>query len=270
MIKVIKELTFEELHHHLLEIAKAFDAVCRKNNIPYYMLGGTMLGAIRHKGFIPWDDDMDFGVPRKYFDTLIEIFERDLPSKYKCRTIYNSRNITLPFYKIEDTTTKCQNNQYYGKIQDFFGLNIDIFPLDSCDPHNHDVKNLLWLVDKYAGIYTRAANDSKKKEFIKRIIRFFIPFSKKTIYNYIERKAHALSPGNYLGNLYGRWKEKEIIPTEWYGNNSYYSFEDSYFQGFVEYDKYLTRLYESYMELPPEEKRTTHSGKVVKIERQEK
>ena len=82
MIKVIKELTFEELRHHLLEIAKAFDAVCRKNNIPYYMLGGTMLGAIRHKGFIPWDDDMDFGVPRKYFDTLIEIFERDLPSKY--------------------------------------------------------------------------------------------------------------------------------------------------------------------------------------------
>ena len=239
---------------------------CRKNNIPYYMLGGTMLGAIRHKGFIPWDDDMDFGVP----DSLVKYLNGICLLNINAIAIYNSRNITLPFYKIEDTTTKCQNNQYYGKIQDFFGLNIDIFPLDNCDPHNHDVKNLLWLVDKYARIYTRAANDNKKNEFIKRIIRFLIPFSKKTIYNYIERKAHALSPGNYLGNLYGCWKEKEIIPTEWYGNNSYYSFEDSYFQGFVEYDKYLTQLYESYMELPPEEKRTTHSGKVVKIERQEK
>ena len=72
MIKVIKELTFEELHHHLLEIAKAFDAVCRKNNIPYYMLGGTMLGAIRHKGFIPWDDDMDFGYRENILTLLLK------------------------------------------------------------------------------------------------------------------------------------------------------------------------------------------------------
>lgn len=259
----MKELSFEEQHQHLLEIAKAFDAVCRKNKIPYYMLGGTMLGAIRHKGFIPWDDDMDFGVPRKYFDNLEDILSRDLPSKYKCRTINNSKNITLPFYKIEDTTTKCKNSQYYGDMEDYLGLNIDVFPLDSCNPENNDVKQLLWIVDKYARIYTRAAG--KWNELIKQIIRWLIPFSKKTIYIFIESKAHALKQGNYLGNLYGRWKDKEIIPIEWYGQSSSYLFEDYYLNGIAEYDKYLTQLYHSYMELPPKEKQTTHSGRVIKI-----
>lgn len=259
----MNELSFKEQHQHLLEIAKAFDAICRKNKIPYYMLGGTMLGAIRHKGFIPWDDDMDFGVPRKYFDNLEDILSRDLAPKYRCRTINNSHNITLPFYKIEDTTTKCQNDQYYGEMEDYLGLNIDIFPLDSCNPNNNDVKLLLWIVDKYARIYTRAAG--KWNESIKKIIRWLIPFSKIAIYKYIERKAHSLEQGNYLGNLYGRWKDKEIIPIEWYGQSSSYLFEDYYLQGIMEYDKYLTQLYHRYMELPPKEQQTTHAGRVFKI-----
>ncbi len=260
----MKELSFQEQHQHLLEIAKAFDTVCRKNNIPYYMLGGTMLGAIRHKGFIPWDDDMDFGVPRYYFDNLEELLHKSLPPKYRCRSINNSKNITLPFIKIEDTTTTCFNSQYYGDISDYLGLNIDIFPLDICNPNNNDVKQLLWIVDKYARIYTRAAG--KTSELIKKLIRVIVPCSKKAIYNYIEHKAHSLSDGDFIANLYGRWKEKEIIPLDWYGNDNYYLFEDTNFQGFKEYDKYLHQLYQNYMELPPKNKQTTHSYKVLKYD----
>ena len=80
----MRPIDIEEAHHILLDIAKAFTKVCDENNIPYYMLGGTMLGAVRHKGFIPWDDDMDFGVPREYYDLLINVLEKELPSPYRC------------------------------------------------------------------------------------------------------------------------------------------------------------------------------------------
>ena len=61
-----KELSIEELHQIVLNIGKEFHKICINNNIPYYILAGTMLGAIRHKGFIPWDDDIDIGIPRQY------------------------------------------------------------------------------------------------------------------------------------------------------------------------------------------------------------
>ena len=76
----MKNLSGVELHSVLLEIGKAFHNICGKNNIPYFMLGGTMLGAVRHKGIIPWDDDMDFGVPREYFDKLKKALCEELPS----------------------------------------------------------------------------------------------------------------------------------------------------------------------------------------------
>ena len=108
----MKELSLKDQHILLLGIAKEFDKVCRDSRIPYYMLGGTMLGAIRHKGFIPWDDDMDFGVPRPYYERLISALEEQLPVRYRCCTYDNSRNIIYPFIKIEDTHTKCHNGQY--------------------------------------------------------------------------------------------------------------------------------------------------------------
>ena len=79
----MKRIGIDEIHARVLAIAKEFDKICTRHQIPYYMLGGTMLGAIRHKGFIPWDDDMDFGVPIAYYDQLEEILKEELPSNYR-------------------------------------------------------------------------------------------------------------------------------------------------------------------------------------------
>ena len=94
-----------EVHQILLGIAKEFDRICRENDIPYYMLGGTMLGAVRHKGFIPWDDDMDFGVPRPYYDRLVSVLESELLHPYRCCTYRNNQGVFAPFVKIDDYRT---------------------------------------------------------------------------------------------------------------------------------------------------------------------
>ena len=119
----------EELHKILLDIAKYFHQICVDNDIPYYMLGGTMLGAVRHKGFIPWDDDMDFGVERKYFEKLETILEERVDSPYRLLTKYNSKIILNDFDKLEDSRTIVQDPSR-SNINEVFGVNVDVFPLD--------------------------------------------------------------------------------------------------------------------------------------------
>ena len=117
------------IHEILLKIAESFHQVCENNKIQYYMLGGTMLGAIRHKGFIPWDDDMDFGVMAEDWPKLIEALNKDLPQYYRIRDIKNTKGISNPSIKIEDVRTIIRESDKAGE-SDVIGINIDIFPLN--------------------------------------------------------------------------------------------------------------------------------------------
>ena len=114
------------LHKRALNLGKCFHSICEENTIPYYMLGGSMLGAVRHKGFIPWDDDMDFGVERKYFDKLKDVLEKQLPQNYRMISKDNVKGFYGGFIKIEDKTTLVKE-----QLTDFeYGVSIDVFPLD--------------------------------------------------------------------------------------------------------------------------------------------
>src|SRR5574344_2038504 len=101
----MEKIDIDECHQILLDVAKDFHKICVKNGIPYYMLGGTMLGAIRHKGFIPWDDDMDFGIPREYYKTFINIAEQELKPQFLLKSRFNTSYIKLDVLKLEDTRT---------------------------------------------------------------------------------------------------------------------------------------------------------------------
>lgn len=259
----MKELNKREQQLLILEIAKAFAKVCDDNKIPYYMLGGTMLGAVRHGGFIPWDDDMDFGVPRKYYSILKHKLDEQLPDRYKCCTFENSTNICYGYYKIVDTFTRCNNAQFVSSEKDFLGLDLDIFPLDCCNKGDKMMKRVIWLNDKYGRIFTASATRSNLKNKIKQFLRFVFPFSKRQCYDYIEKAIMKIPKGDYWANIYGHWEEKEVIPIYWYGSNTMYKFEDAQFIGFKEYDLYLKQLYGDYMKLPPEEKRKGHSNNGV-------
>lgn len=242
-------IDINEAHKILLDIAKAFVKVCESNHIPYYMLGGTMLGAIRHQGFIPWDDDMDFGVPRKHYERLISSLERELPYPYRCCTYHNGLTTSVIF-KIDDSRTIIKDIHISEKRPIYTGLNIDIFALDYCAPNDKVLKKLEWLRYINRAKYASNPNWSKSRIILNKIIDLIFPWPNNEINERMEHMLTDLKPAPFLSNVFGAWGLKECIPVEWYGEGQKFVFEDTEFCGLKEYDKYLHQLYGEYMTPP--------------------
>ena len=123
----MRELKLEEIQGILLDIMTDIDSFCRENNIRYIISSGTLLGAVRHKGFIPWDDDADMFMPREDFDRFVKIYKGR-----KYHLLYNTRNekefFAAAYAKISDPGTA---NAAEKKSKCRYGVNVDIFPLDS-------------------------------------------------------------------------------------------------------------------------------------------
>ena len=111
----------------ILSILKEFINICEENNLTYYALGGTLLGAVRHKGFIPWDDDIDIGMPREDYEKFKKVAPNSLPNNYKFLS-EDTANYKKAFSVIRDDSTKIIMN--YSKEELVESLWIDIFPLD--------------------------------------------------------------------------------------------------------------------------------------------
>jgi len=260
----METIEIEEIHKLVLAIAVEFDRICTKYQIPYYMLGGTMLGAIRHKGFIPWDDDMDFGVPIEHFQRLIDILTSELPLPYRCCTYKNHPAVIHNFIKIENGDTCIDDKSIGLPLERKLGLNIDVFPLNRCVLGGKAEKKLRRRVDLLGKAYLQSVfhSNSKTKQLIKKCLRIITGGSPLRLQQDIEKRLLNINTGDCLGNLLGHWREKEIVPLAWYGNGVRYQFEETSFVGLQDYDKYLTRMYGDYMELPPKEKQVAHVDKV--------
>lgn len=246
----------KQLHGILLDIGKEFHRICTDNNIPYYMLGGTMLGAVRHKAIIPWDDDMDFGVPRQYFNQLKEILNQKLPSCYQVVDLINDRESASPTLKIEDTRTIIKE---FGKAQKH-GVFVDVFPLDKTNGNrsffsrNSIIQNLV-RIDQY-----RETKDDRHG--VKKVIEIIA----KTVFglfprNYFLHKADSIAAngkGTFCANHFGFWRMKEIMPIDIFQKRKMYDIGTIQMYGVVDYDDYLKSLYGDYMQLPPENKRHIH------------
>lgn len=258
----MKELNIHQIHERCIKIAIELDRICTEHEIPYYMLGGTMLGAIRHKGFIPWDDDMDFGVPKEYYEKLVELLHNELPSPLRCLTYENSKSIIFPFCKIEDSSTVISQMHTGVILEKSIGVNIDIFPLFRCKKGDANAEKALRYKQMSAYIYLDTMQNSKFRRVVKRLLQFVCPFNVVWFIKKTMKFADKIEVGEYLANIYGRWTTKETIPLEWYGHGKRFEFEGYSFQGIEQYDVYLTQLYGDYMKLPPVSKRFFHGGNV--------
>lgn len=252
--------SIEELQALLLEIGMEFHRICVKNNIPYYMLGGTQLGASRHKGFIPWDDDMDFGIPRDQYERFLSIAQKELASQYTLRTIDNSSYIFNGMAKIELNTTVIKE-QFAADNNDSIGVFIDVFPLDNT---NNDFRlfsknRLIPLTGRFAGYrFMTLRNRPIQKRLIAVIVKCILaPMTPKGYMRFVNN--HLITKdGDFIANHFGAWEIKETMPKEIFGEPKLYHFESTAFYGVSDSESYLTHLYGDWRQLPPEEKRKTH------------
>ena len=252
-----------ELQRELLKILKWFHGFCVENNLRYYAVGGTLLGAVRHKGFIPWDDDIDIGMPRKDYDKMIEIMKnQDGGSVYKLETPLENRDFVYQFCKLYDTsTTLIENTRYKTKR----GIYLDIFPLDGIGNTLEESKKNFKAIDKKNNyIMTKVCALSKHRKFYKNlaiILSRCIPFPswQNTLRKLTQIcRSRDYDEYTYVANLVGNWHEREIVKREWMGAPILYKYEDIQIYGPRDADKYLEAVYGDYMQLPPEEKRQSH------------
>jgi len=255
----MQQVDIKYCHRILLDIAKNMDRICRENNIPYYMVGGTMLGAVRHKGFIPWDDDLDFGIPRQHFDKFLQIAMDSLPPYLKVSTYQNDRRIVYGCAKIQDTRTLIHDPRRKSSLEEQLGVNVDVFPLDYCDRLGARYYFIQFLIRIQTLLFVESTNTNWTKEIVRKALRFLLPVKSSYFPHKVDKivKKMAVDKLN-IGSFWSGYKAKHIMPIDVWGKPTEYLFEDTKFFGVENYDAYLFQLMGDYMQLPPEHKRTVH------------
>lgn len=253
-----------------LEILKEFAAVCEQHNLQYFLCFGTLLGAVRHRGFIPWDDDLDVGMPREDYDRFLEIADQALDhKKYYCLSWNTHPDYGMPYAKIKKKGTIYQEERGSKKHNELF---IDVFPYDV---YPGTVRSFLCqaLPLSFLGIIIRLKTGEKPwdgKGIGGRIK--YIPFLIASIFSQtgvLKKKYDKLArhynnkPDQYVHRKVCRenakplkWvvHKKMILPTE------PILFEDDYFQAPVNADAYLRSSFGDYMTPPPKGQRENRHG----------
>lgn len=257
----MEKLEINAVQQRLFAMATAVDTICQKHGIPIYMILGTLLGAVRHKGFIPWDDDMDFAVPYRYYPELISLLNQELPDGMRCLTYDNSETHQIPWIKIEDTATKVMDKALNVGEDRMPGLTIDIFPLVSCQKENslHTIRKIQRWVEIKRMVFSKTNGDgSRAKNLLKRGMAAMFPVSPKRICDRIMMLTDAIAPGDFYVIPMEPNYRIHYFPRNWFEPLTRYDFGEGSFYGVTQYDSYLKMIYNNYMELPPENKRRTH------------
>jgi lipopolysaccharide cholinephosphotransferase len=259
-----------KLHHIQVEILNEIVRMCEKHSLEYCLIGGTLLGAIRHKGFIPWDDDLDIAMPRDSYERFIKLCESELNSKYHLDIYETNPNYWLPFAKIRKKNTAYVENALAKRKDIPHGIWVDIFPLDNAKHQNSFLQfiqaKLVKILRGYISLkqgYT-APTDSLKRFLGFNLLRFF---SIKNAFT-IQKKLMTLwnnQNTQYFVNLASLYDYRiETIPKSKFFPAVKVEFEGKYYNAPRDWDYILTRVYGDYMQLPPEAKRVNH--KPVRID----
>ena len=267
-------MKMNEIQKKTFDILKELDRVCKEAGLKYFIYAGTLLGAVRHKGYIPWDDDIDVVMFRADYEKLVEACKKYLNHNlFELQTIYSDPMANNPWMKLHDKNTAFISGiRREGSME---GINIDIFPIDNAPDTEKQLNKTAKYFDNMNFVYQwRFANSneelSNKIRFFQKIIKLIPPFNElkfKERYNKKIQQYNSKSTRNvvYFSN---RKYLKKVIPREFFDEIILLDFEGEYFPAPKKWNEILTKLYgPNYMELPPEDQRkTVHGTKVVDLE----
>lgn len=247
------------LQMRVLGILLALDKVCSEHGLHYCICFGSMIGAVRHKGFIPWDDDLDVAMPRPDYEQLIAHASEWLPKPYEFVCAENDPDYPLPFGKIQDASTTLIERPHLYYLG---GCYIDVFPIDGFSD-NKLVRR--WQSAKYA-FYCRCLYLVHRDPYRHgHGPSSWLPLAVRKIFTMAglqKRIRKILTKNDYdTASLTSSYTSgfKKIFPKRVYGEYAPFEFEGHKVQGMANYDEYLTRVYGDYMQIPPEEKRIQHN-----------
>ena len=275
----MREIGNDELRKIQLDILVDFARFCDENKLTYFLAGGTLLGAVRHKGFIPWDDDIDVMMPRKDYERFVKTYRHKF---YKANWIASNKNYVEKFTKVCDLRTYLVNENYKEhEVNDVNCVFIDVFPIDGMPNGKLKQKLLIYFEQFLIGCHSASVlkykissryNDKDAgflswRKYFRTVLKFimisFIGNTNPRFWaNLIDKFARLKeydTQEEVASIVAGNYGLKEIVPRSIYMKKKRIKFENNEFFVPEHYECYLINLYgNTYMELPPIDKRASH------------
>ncbi len=261
-----REISVQEQKKLLLEEMLYVDSFCKENGITYFLAGGCLIGAIRHKGFIPWDDDIDIFMLREDYERFLAVFNSNKSGVYSIVSRKSDDKFYLPYAKVVDNRTILRE---HIRGVPSIGVNIDVFPLDFISNEAHDnIRTIyrripFWEKCIEAKSLYLSHNRAIWKNVLIVLARFICPFPYRYLAILKEKRLSKFiseEKTEWVANLYGAWGWKEVSRFCCFASAIEMNFEGYKLSVPIGYDEWLKNVYGDYMCLPPEEKRYSHHG----------
>ena len=272
--------TRNETQNYIMQVLRSLLPILEELEIPYYMQGGTMLGAIRHGGFIPWDDDVDLGIPREAYERLLTQISAKLPENLELRTYWDETDHHYYFARIVDTRYQIRR---MGSLEERLeNVWIDLFPLDGMPDGSfarawHKLRLTVVRLKYHLSCFEKVNIKRPGRPLPERIIiklatwtRVGKWFCTRTQLDKMDAllKKYPLESSRWIVNFMGQtsYRFNELFPKTVYGEKCLYSFEELELVGPEQYDVYLKSLYGDYMTPPKEADRNAHAAELVPVQ----
>lgn len=268
-------LTIRETQLVYLELMRELHAICQENGLRYDLVGGTLLGAVRHKGFIPWDNDIDVGMPRPDYEKLLQMTLDGTLKMPAHRDVVMDRNETFPRHFARYIRYDVKRVPDMAEDWDCPYIGIDIFPTDGLPAKDGTLKRQVFKIQQLRRFLLTAVerpNTSRKGKLAAKVKNLYRPLLRKIgpyrLAGMLDKACAQVDydTAEYVGGVSGmygvreRWAKKDFLP------QTLVEFEGEKFLTYANYDIYLANVYGDYMTLPPLEAQVPHCDPAYRVE----
>ena len=273
-----KELSKDEIHNELYKMLCDFADYCDNHHLRYYLVGGTLLGAVRHQGFIPWDDDIDVGMPRPDYERFLDLVKVEPIADNLVVNSDREGTLSLPFAELHNTDIRLERptSEFIGEDYQILSLFMDIFPQDGMPSDENKAANLMSIMKKLRYLSTAARaklfHGSTPLRAIGKTPAVLLGhiLTNRRIVGWMQRLVtrYPFDRCRYVGcTVYGLYGAGERCLHSEVVDFKQVQFMDREFTAPGCTDSYLRGIYGDYMQLPPEEKRVSHGLRAWRVEK---